>query len=1816
MTFERYVSQILREKDSTGHIMISCITWMDRLLHRIAVMITKASLEHVADCKTLQLVHLTMGSNAISMPKEIHDNARICQERALRMFKDPARRLQHRNYTKRAGLIIPISRVNNIMRACMREHGRCLKMQKYLPLRLTAVLEIVARTLIYVARESRAPSTGTTISIRPSDFKNAFGKPEYEALARFVLSMRLGDPCGDSSGGLGGVGGGSDGGGGGGGFGSGGGSGGGITRPSPPPPSTTPPPPTPPPPPPPGGGSGATTPPPSTTPGGGSDGGGGGGGFGSGGGSGGGITRPSPPPPSTTPPPPTPPPPPPPGGGSGATTPPPSTTPPSSSRYKRLHEQKFGTVEQLQKMVIFQNDENGNDQVERIDADEGTRPLEHTREQLGSLMVRILQNEFHNRVPNYLNQRTKKKRDMEKPQRRSVFQIYEQVTGRTVDDLREFIDGEMRNPERNTCLYVALFRGLNLGEIDGVTDVDTLRRYIADYVSTNPYMGPPDTYDDEWKAVSYMESAEPDDEKKLRRYVHNLQNGAEAGFLEIKAFVQRAEMNVEIVGSSYLEGVYTTELTGRPTLRIRYENENHFEFVERIDAPPPPPHPPPPPPPPQPGAGGGPPDIFAHISNDNLGEVIKLVGEDEEVLNKKGDDNMTPLMWALVKEKTQIAIWLINSVRVRRYDLNIQDVYGSTALHYASGRSTREVVQALVEAGADPVALTRDGSTPLIEAAQGIGNREVVEFLLQHPAVKERINVINKDNFTALSGASSEGHVSIVKLLLEKGADPTIPDGEFSPLNKAKNGQIKDLLNNYINQRRPTPDPNLRTTVVREQKETGTFFKGLKSQIWKVLLLSLRSLQTKTKRDTLKTFRLAFHPDREGGTKCIKSIDDILAKIGHRLEISQGKDFGPQQVCSEFFTLFDGLVSDYNTIHDQVNIMTRTSRIALSNNLREWVRYVDQNVVSSFLVNSSPTTKEKCIEALFVLIEILEDANVTIPKVIEFNTDACLVILDVRQIVNSIIEGQQTNTPSDDTDGDGYGGEGDDNKDVDPPPDIFTYIIEGNLDGVKEIVQKNTLVNTLKQRLPGDSEMPPLVWAIWKKRMGIAMWLVEEIHKCTQQIRKDLINLKDSNGYTALHWVACVEIESWDPETLIRALLYADADADAQTTAGYTPLLLAIMYGKIYVVDILLQLYFSPRYTTAEYINDVTNSSGLNAFAVARNFLTEPTYGHINEILFHYMKKRQFGKAFPILDVNFQKKKPRMGDGGGHGDGGEGGGGGDGGGEGHGDGGEGGGGGDGGGEGHGDGGEGGGGGDGGGEGHGDEDSSSSSSSSSMMDISDDGGGGDGHGDGGEGGGGGDGGGEGHGDEDSSSSSSSSMMDISDDGGGGDGGGEGHGDNDGRTYHYHIPDRPPVNSIFHDIRHDKIELLRERRELPGWISTLRERFTDHKLTPLMYAIRLEKSDIASWLIGNLSADVDEWIAGGTDIDVDMTDEGGSTALHHASEKGPLNVVQALITAGANATLSNNLLDTPLMFASAYGHTDIVNFLLQDPNVRSQIDSRSDGGWTAASLANEYGHEAILTLLMENGAKVDPPPPPVDDDPMEVDDPSTGSGDGSEGGSGSSAEVSSALQLDDGYLGRDTTELANQIKQGDPRLSNVTVERSNFINDEIFDQVNFDEWVKSVKSFRCPGFQSKGVQSNLEKYGANNAYQIYTIRADDVRTKNNVMVAFIIIFNKRDEDGAVEIDYVCTKNTYRSKEIITKVIAQLKRHQRVIYADSLNDPKVVRFWYARGFEFLKQVYTDKLKTHIQDKTLEQIHLNSALREGSSNDNSFCMVWKRRP
>ena len=200
-------------------------------------------------------------------------------------------------------------------------------------------------------------------------------------------------------------------------------------------------------------------------------------------------------------------------------------------------------------------------------------------------------------------------------------------------------------------------------------------------------------------------------------------------------------------------------------------------------------------------------------------ETIVNHGVDVNATNKK---NVTALMIACEKGNANAINVLLNAGA----HPNIIDANGNTCLHYAAygdcikdslqtvinhgaevnatnagyataimlacEKGNTDVINVLLNAGADPSIADADGDTWLHQAVRGGCSKEVLETLISHGA---DVNAANKNNVTALKIACEKGNSDALNVLLSAGGDPNITDtGGDTCLHHAVRGDSNTVI--------------------------------------------------------------------------------------------------------------------------------------------------------------------------------------------------------------------------------------------------------------------------------------------------------------------------------------------------------------------------------------------------------------------------------------------------------------------------------------------------------------------------------------------------------------------------------------------------------------------------------------------------------------------------------------------------------------------------------------------------------------------------------------------------------------------------------------------------------------------------------------------------------------------------------------------------------------------------------------------------------------------------------------------------------------
>jgi ankyrin repeat protein len=158
-----------------------------------------------------------------------------------------------------------------------------------------------------------------------------------------------------------------------------------------------------------------------------------------------------------------------------------------------------------------------------------------------------------------------------------------------------------------------------------------------------------------------------------------------------------------------------------------------------------------------------------------LDNAIRMGKEDSAVLLLEGEpkDRQTPQFFGktMVPAIRKDESLLLEALLRHGAPANGLLPSGATPLDVAASAGSIKVVRVLLDNNADPNISSKNGATPLEDASLK-GLDSIVGMLLDHGALVNRLN--SGSGTTALYAAASFGKGDVVKLLLNRGADPSL----------------------------------------------------------------------------------------------------------------------------------------------------------------------------------------------------------------------------------------------------------------------------------------------------------------------------------------------------------------------------------------------------------------------------------------------------------------------------------------------------------------------------------------------------------------------------------------------------------------------------------------------------------------------------------------------------------------------------------------------------------------------------------------------------------------------------------------------------------------------------------------------------------------------------------------------------------------------------------------------------------------------------------------------------------------------------------
>jgi len=173
-------------------------------------------------------------------------------------------------------------------------------------------------------------------------------------------------------------------------------------------------------------------------------------------------------------------------------------------------------------------------------------------------------------------------------------------------------------------------------------------------------------------------------------------------------------------------------------------------------------------------------EIHDAVGLSNIAKIEELLKANPECVNEYNDRGQTPLlMWINPSRNLDVIKLLLE----HKADPNapMKDFSKETPMHMACQWGLSDVVELLLEKGANPRCRDHDGATPIFFAAGG-NHAQIVKRLL---GLGINVNDIEHDK-TIVHLAAKYGAIDVLRMLLDMKADPNIHDVDNStPLHYA-----------------------------------------------------------------------------------------------------------------------------------------------------------------------------------------------------------------------------------------------------------------------------------------------------------------------------------------------------------------------------------------------------------------------------------------------------------------------------------------------------------------------------------------------------------------------------------------------------------------------------------------------------------------------------------------------------------------------------------------------------------------------------------------------------------------------------------------------------------------------------------------------------------------------------------------------------------------------------------------------------------------------------------------------------------------------
>jgi ankyrin repeat protein len=178
--------------------------------------------------------------------------------------------------------------------------------------------------------------------------------------------------------------------------------------------------------------------------------------------------------------------------------------------------------------------------------------------------------------------------------------------------------------------------------------------------------------------------------------------------------------------------------------------------------------------------------IAAAIRERSLEKVRNLLSASPELLHAGDERTNQPIHWAVMTRQIDV----IDDLLARGADINAKRSDGARPIQLTNGdyhyRGWRDVSEGVATTPGEVLAhlIARGAYLDICTAAHMGDLKRVAELVDQDPSLANRVSdyvTYYACSGTPLRNAAAKGHIEIVRLLLERGADPNLPEEGIAP---------------------------------------------------------------------------------------------------------------------------------------------------------------------------------------------------------------------------------------------------------------------------------------------------------------------------------------------------------------------------------------------------------------------------------------------------------------------------------------------------------------------------------------------------------------------------------------------------------------------------------------------------------------------------------------------------------------------------------------------------------------------------------------------------------------------------------------------------------------------------------------------------------------------------------------------------------------------------------------------------------------------------------------------------------------------------